>query len=131
MLFTNGKHYQKKMYKTGDLVKEQKGLLFFKGRIDNQIKHMGYRIELEEIEFALNSLKEILEGVVLYKRIKSAYGKITAFVVLNNKIKAKEIKQELEYILPAYMIPNDIKMLERIPKNQNGKTDKAALMREL
>jgi D-alanine--poly(phosphoribitol) ligase subunit 1 len=131
MLFTNGKHYEKRMYKTGDLVKEKKGLLFFKGRIDNQIKHMGYRIELEEIEFALNSLKEISEGVVLYKRTKSTYGKITAFVTLNNKIEGKDIKKKLEYILPAYMIPSHVRVLKKIPKNQNGKTDKVVLMTEL
>ena len=44
------------MYRTGDLVREVDGLLHFVGRKDNQIKHMGYRIELEEIEAAINRL---------------------------------------------------------------------------
>ena len=41
------------------LVKQKCGMLYFKGRVDNQIKHMGYRIELEEIEEGLNNIKEV------------------------------------------------------------------------
>ena len=57
--YQNGAHYFNRYYKTGDLVKELDGLLYFKGRKDNQIKHMGYRIELEEIENAMNTIPYI------------------------------------------------------------------------
>ena len=50
-----GKHFRQTMYRTGDLVeKASNGYLYFKGRVDNQIKHMGYRIELEEVEAAFS-----------------------------------------------------------------------------
>jgi len=131
--FNNSRHYEKKMYKTGDIVEEKNGLLFFKGRIDNQIKHMGYRIELEEIEFALNSLKEIGQSAVLYKREEGgAYGKIIAFITSNNPIFTSEIiKIELKNILPLYMVPSNIYILDRLPKNKNGKVDKKYLRKNL
>ena len=116
------------MYRTGDLVEEKNGLLFFKGRTDNQIKHMGYRIELEEIEFALNRLADIEQVAVLYKRTKSAYGKIIAFVASSNsKINDKRIMNELKKRLPSYMIPSCINIRNKLPKNQNGKIDRKLL----
>ena len=131
-LFTNKNHYMKKRYKTGDIVEKKDGLLFFKGREDNQIKHMGYRIELEEIEFALNGLAEIEQSAVIYKRTKSAYGKIIAFVASSNmKINDNKIKDELKQALPSYMIPNIINILDTLPKNQNGKVDKKSLSNDV
>lgn len=116
------------MYKTGDLVEEINGMLYFKGRADNQIKHMGYRIELEEIEFALNSLSEITQSAVIYKRTNSAYGKIVAYLVTNTQtVDLEKIKKELSDILPEYMLPNIFKTLASFPKNQNGKIDKTQL----
>ena len=65
------KHYGKKIYKTGDLVQQESGMLYFKGRIDNQIKHMGYRIELEEIEEGLYNIEGIEQAAVIYKKNKN------------------------------------------------------------
>ena len=118
------------MYRTGDLVKEDGELLYFKGRADNQIKHMGYRIELEEIEFALNSLNEVLQAAVIYKREQAAYGKIIAFIVLEdgkNDTDIDSIKDNTKTKLPEYMIPQIFKVLDSFPKNQNGKIDKTQL----
>ena len=53
-------------YKTGDIVKEENGLLFHCGRVDNQIKRFGFRIELEEIEYMLRSISFVYDAGVLY-----------------------------------------------------------------
>ena len=120
------KHYAKKMYKTGDIVKEKDGILYFKARADNQIKHMGYRIELEEIEAGLNVIKGIEQSAVIYKKDED-YGKIIAFVSLREELEKETIEGELSKIIPVYMIPNKINILKSLPFNKNGKIDKLFL----
>lgn len=115
------------IYRTGDIVYENNGLLWFAGRLDNQIKHMGYRIELEEIESALNSLEYINQSAVLYKRVNENYGKIIAFVATDKKVDEIQIGDEINKILPKYMIPNIIEVTNALPKNNNGKIDKKKL----
>ena len=118
------------MYKTGDLVYEQDGQLFFIGRKDNQIKHMGYRIELEEIELALCRLECINQAAVLYERVNQAYGKIIAFVAGVAGLSQNEIREELKLQLPDYMLPNLIIFYDILPKNPNGKIDKKELRKK-
>ena len=116
------------IYKTGDIVFEKDSLLWFAGREDNQIKHMGYRIELEEIESALNGLKFVNQSAVFYKRLKENYGKIIAFIATEEKnINESKIKNDLQKFLPEYMLPNVIEIKIELPKNANGKVDKNAL----
>jgi D-alanine--poly(phosphoribitol) ligase subunit 1 len=128
---SNLAHYRKPMYKTGDLVKEIDGLLYFKGRVDNQIKHMGYRIELEEIEIALSKIEGVNQAAVLYIRSATAYGKIVAFIATNSLNDQSIIKESLGLIIPKYMIPSVIRFLPELPKNPNGKVDKNALKNSL
>lgn len=117
------------MYKTGDLVYEENGLLFFIGRKDNQIKHMGYRIELEEIELALCRLESVRQAAVLYERVSQAYGKIVAFVAGDAGLSQNQVREELKKQLPDYMLPNVIMFYDVLPKNPNGKVDKKELRR--
>jgi D-alanine--poly(phosphoribitol) ligase subunit 1 len=119
------------VYKCGDIVYEKNGLLFFAGRVDNQIKHMGYRIELEEIESALNGLEYVNQSAVLYERVKVNYGKIIAFVATKASINESNVKSDLQEFLPEYMIPNIIEVRDELPKNANGKVDKKVLRVEL
>ncbi len=123
--------YREIIYRTGDLVRydRTKDLLYFCGRIDNQIKRMGYRIELEEIENALGSLDYIEENAVVYHKSDDNNGRIIACVVGANVDEIK-IVNDLRELLPPYMIPNDIKLLEALPKNRNGKIDRLALKEE-
>ena len=102
-------------------------MLYFKGRRDNQIKHMGYRIELEEIENALNTFRAIKESAVVYKRVNDSYGRIIAYVVVDNEDDVAGIKTELEALIPLYMIPNKIEFMDSLPKNANGKIDRKEL----
>ncbi len=119
------KKFQQRMYKTGDVVERaQNGYLHFKGRVDNQIKHMGYRIELEEVEAAFSSLAYINEVGVVYEKLSPELGFIKAFVSVNKAIEGPEILQDIKLILPAYMLPKNITILEVLPKNSNGKIDR-------
>lgn len=123
------KNYERIMYKSGDLVKENtEGMLFFCGRKDNQIKKMGYRIELEEIENALNSINTVLECAVIYIDNEKYRSKIMAFV--RSEAEEKELKENLKKKLPLYMIPDAYHYVEALPKNQNGKINRIALRKE-
>jgi D-alanine--poly(phosphoribitol) ligase subunit 1 len=116
------------IYKSGDLVRYDKveNLLYFCGRKDNQIKRMGYRIELEEIENALGSLVYIEENAVIYIDSADNIGKIIACV---RSINTEEFRiiSDLEKLIPSYMLPSEFKFYDHLPKNQNGKIDRLQL----
>lgn len=119
--------FMKRMYRTGDLVKKINENLYFVGRIDNQIKHMGYRIELEEIEAAVYQLPGVVQTAVIYKRVKSAFGKIYCFVKSDKEFDGDEAIQKLKKYLPEYMLPSKIILMDELPKNPNGKIDRTFL----
>lgn len=116
--------YLDPIYKTGDL-----GFLgkdnnyYFCGRKDFQIKHMGHRIELEEIELAINKHKEIQRVCCVYDEEKS---KLYAFYIGN--IDKRELKEQLTNQLPVFMVPNVIRQIEEMPLTKNGKIDRKALL---
>jgi len=124
----NNQHYIEIIYKTGDLVKiDESGFLNFCGRTDSQIKFMGYRIELGEIETALSSFHEIKESVVLFGE-RNSVQEITCFLCTD--LNKNTLKQELEKILPTYMIPRKFVYMNILPKNSNGKIDRKKLKEE-
>jgi D-alanine--poly(phosphoribitol) ligase subunit 1 len=116
-----------RMYRTGDLVREVNGLLHFVGRKDNQIKHMGYRIELEEIEAMINRLDYVVQSAVVYKRIRPGFGHIIAYVATRDDLAEERLRTDLVSSLPNYMIPNRIVISRELPRNANGKVDRAHL----
>jgi D-alanine--poly(phosphoribitol) ligase subunit 1 len=124
------KKYYERLYKTGDIVEKAKnGYLYFKGRVDNQIKHMGYRIELEEIEAAFSSLPYVNEVGVVYQKVNAELGQIKAFVhVSDNRKTTTELMEEIKKLLPPYMIPKSIKIMDVLPKSRNGKIDRKQLI---
>jgi D-alanine--poly(phosphoribitol) ligase subunit 1 len=116
------------MYKTGDVVeKAGNGYLHFKGRVDNQIKYMGYRIELEEIEAAFSTLHYINEAGVIYEKVSEELGHIKAFVSVAEARESKLILNDIKNLLPPYMIPKHLVILDQLPKNANGKIDRKQL----
>ncbi|MBS1490471.1 MAG: amino acid adenylation domain-containing protein [Bacteroidetes bacterium] len=121
--------YHQIMYKTGDLVeKAANGYLHFRGRVDNQVKHMGYRIELEEIEAAFSTLSYVNEVGVIYEKLNAELGQIKAFVSVSKKeVDKNSVLNDLKQLLPSYMIPRVITLLEVLPKNANGKIDRKQL----
>ena len=116
-------------YRTGDLVqRDAKGWLHFKGRADFQIKHMGYRIELEEIEAALATLSKVRECAVVYQQINAGMGQIIGFVACFTDTSVEELSTHVSSILPQYMVPKRFFILEELPKNANGKIDRVELV---
>lgn len=124
---TDANRFMKRMYRTGDLVKELDGRLYFVGRKDNQIKHMGYRIELEEIENALVRLPQVDQAAVVYQRSQAAYGKLVAYVACNSEVEDKVLLQALGKLVPDYMVPAKLVVMPMLPKNANGKVDRQRL----
>ena len=115
-------------YKTGDIGYIKDGKLYCKGRKDNQIKYKGYRIELNDIEYNINKIHGVNECAVVAKYNDDLVVKsIKAFVVLDSKQGVDYIKEELKKLIPIYMIPKAIKIVDQLPINQNGKVDRKAL----
>lgn len=123
----DSKRFMKRMYRTGDLVKEIDSTLHFVGRKDNQIKHMGYRIELEDIEHALVTLPYISQAAVVYQKNNTHYGKLVGFVASTEKVDDKVLLKALTSLLPHYMIPSKLVVMSRLPGNSNGKVDRHQL----
>lgn len=121
-----GGHYKEEdinCYKTGDLGKIEDNYLYCLGRIDNQIKLNGYRIELEEIEKVIKNIIGVNMCCVVPK--KDSLGKvkyIKAYVVgdISNELIFSIISNKL----PSYMIPKFIEIVDALPVNNNGKLDR-------
>lgn len=111
-----------RIYHTGDLAKlGTNGLLYYCGRKDFQIKHMGHRIELSEIEGALEKDELISRSCCLFLE-----NKIIAFYT-GNKKKPKDFVKDLKSIIPTYMIPSEFLFIEKLPITKNGKIDRKEL----
>jgi D-alanine--poly(phosphoribitol) ligase subunit 1 len=130
-VLTAGNRFMKRMYRTGDIVREEHGILYFICRKDNQIKHMGYRIELEEIEHSLSKLPPVTQAAVVYHRTNTAYGKLVGFVACSGPVDEKALLQALAELVPEYMVPSRLQILAELPKNPNGKVDRQRLSRSL
>ncbi|MGB3463768.1 MAG: amino acid adenylation domain-containing protein [Cyclobacteriaceae bacterium] len=120
------------LYKTGDIVKWlPDGSLRFYGRNDDQVKILGYRIELTEIEQALTDLPGIKQACVLVKErvTENATLKyLLGYVVFDDDTLTEEkAMQQLEETLPAYMVPSALIRMEEMPLTINGKIDKKKL----
>lgn len=115
--------YEEKIYRTGDLVKyNEYGELLYLCRKDFQIKHFGHRIELGEIETAYFSIDNVPSACCLYDEKRS---KIVLFT--EGEVDKAHIIEELEKLIPEYMIPQKFKSVERMPMNANGKIDRPKL----
>ena len=116
-------------YKTGDLVElDNNGNFHFLGRKDFQIKHMGHRIELEEIEAAVASMEKIDESAVTYEKLNDGMGRILLHVKGSPDLEDLIIINNLKSKIPSYMIPQKIIRYDQLPKNANGKIDRRALL---
>lgn len=125
----------KAAYKTGDAGYIENGMLFYKGRMDFQIKLHGYRMELEEIEHHISQSSYVNMAVVLPVIQNEKIEYLTAAIVPLEHGFEKEyqltsaIKKELAAVLPAYMIPRRFSFHKDLPITANGKIDRK-LIRE-
>ena len=113
-------------FRTGDLAKrDSNGLYFWLGRMDDQVKVRGIRVELPEVEATLSGLPGVKDGIcVLHKETETL-----VFVVSINENEIGEqvldsLKMAAEEMLPAYMQPETYLIVDSIPQNFNGKIDR-------
>lgn len=120
-----------RLYKTGDLARYfPNAKLDLVGRIDDyQIKIRGYRIELGEVEKTIKNNSEVKDVIVYYDNFEIKSGAIYAFVILYSKSTTfkSQLLRYLEQILPSYMIPYKIIIIDHFPLTIHGKIDKEAL----
>lgn len=113
-----------KTYKTGDIgVELEDGDYKWLGRVDNQIKLKGKRVELEEIEIAVKKVTGIENAVVLY----NGGSDLVCYYVPRDEANETRIKEYLSDILPEYMIPTRYIKMDSLPTGINGKTIRTKL----
>lgn len=126
-------------YRTGDAGYKENDQLFYKGRLDFQIKLHGYRMELEEIEYHMEKSQYVHKAVTIpisgANDDKIEY--LLAVIIPTEHSFEKEyqltsaIKKELQEILPAYMIPRKFTYTNELPITPNGKIDRKSLKAEV
>jgi len=118
----------KRWYKTGDVAtKDHQGRYHYLGRIDNQIKVLGHRVELEDIDAHLRKVTgSDLVGSVAWPIIEGMAVGVVSFVC-GSQVDASLATQILKQQLPYYMLPSKIIELNTMPCNANGKVDRKAL----
>ncbi|MEJ1928644.1 AMP-binding protein [Nostoc sp. NIES-2111] len=121
-----------RFYRTGDRVAIlPNGELACLGRIDHQVKVLGFRVELGEIEAALRRNPRVLEAVALgWPVVDGSAQGIVAFVQ-GQDIDVEQLRREARALLSDYMVPEVIHLIEDFPLNANGKIDRAALAQRL
>lgn len=116
--------WPERIYRTGDLGRwDEEGNLHFVGRADTQIKHMGHRIELGELETAANAIGFIGSAACLYHEQRE---KICLFYQADVQ-DDKAVFSALKKMVPNYMIPNKLFYMEKMPENRTGKIDRVFL----
>lgn len=116
--------YPEKIYRTGDLARyNSEGQIMFISRKDNQVKHMGQRVELGEIELLINSLDLIDASICFYDHDKQKIVLVYQGKDADNKYIINSIKEKF----PKYMYPNIMIELNEMPYNLNGKIDRTLL----
>jgi amino acid adenylation domain-containing protein len=115
-------------YRTGDRVRKPRSgkPLTYLGRLDNQVKVLGHRVELGEVESAARSLSGIAAVAAVPWPNQSNADGIELFVEAEN-LDMEQILKELKIKLPSYMVPRKIRLVRRLPLNANGKCDRKAL----
>jgi len=118
-----------RLYKTGDRVRYRAdGLLEFHGRLDQQIKYRGYRIEPGEIETVITRHPAIVQAFVTVLEDESAGKRLVAYLVTTGEVpEAAELQRFLTPHLPDYMVPTVYLFLDALPLTANGKVDTRAL----
>jgi acyl carrier protein len=122
------------MYRSGDLVRwGSDGTVVFLGRTDHQVKVRGYRVELGEVESALSQHPQVRHAVALVREEEAGDKQLVAYVSVeppagvDEPVDGPGLRRFTGQLLPDYMVPSVIMLVERFPLNANGKVDRALL----
>lgn len=117
----------RKAYRSGDLARwNHHGKIEFMGRMDNQVKLRGLRVELDEIENVMNQYPTVKSSVVLVKE-KDSNQFLCGYFVAEEKVDQQNLTCFMQKYLTPYMVPGVLMQLEELPLTNNGKVDKKAL----
>jgi amino acid adenylation domain-containing protein len=121
-------HTGARMYRTGDLARRLSGgELEYLGRRDDQVKFHGYRVELNEIQWALKRHPQIRDSVVLITKDKNGHDVMVAYYVSRQELEVGELRASLSEVLIEETIPNVFVHLRKLPLTLNGKVNRDAL----
>jgi len=115
-----------RMYRTGDLVRwDRDGRLVLVGRVDDQVKVRGFRIELGEVEGVLGAAPGVGAAAVMVREDRPGERRLVGYVT--GAVDAAAVREFAAAMLPDYMVPSALVVLERLPLTGNGKVDRRAL----
>jgi amino acid adenylation domain-containing protein len=121
--------YDEPAYRTGDLVTpDAQGNWIFLGRQDGMVKTRGYRVELGEVETALYAHPAVREAVVLAVPDEMLGSRLRAVVSAGDSLTREALVDHCRQRLPAYMVPDIVEFRDALPRNSNGKVDRARLV---
>jgi len=117
-----------RLYRTGDLARFfEDGNIEFLGRVDSQVKIRGLRIELGQVEVAMQQHAAVREAAAMVRENRNREPLLVGYVSVRQMLPEREFKEFLKTKLPAYMVPSILVFLEEFPRLPNGKMDRSAL----
>ncbi|WP_370180933.1 amino acid adenylation domain-containing protein [Rhodococcus wratislaviensis] len=117
-----------RMYRTGDLVhRRADGRLSFVARVDRQVKIRGVRIEPSEIDVAIARVADVESAVTVSRPNAIGVDALVSYVVPRGSFDVEEVRESLAQVLPSYLVPTTIVVLDAFPLTASGKTDLDAL----
>jgi amino acid adenylation domain-containing protein len=119
-----------RLYRTGDLARyRSNGEVEFLGRLDDQIKIRGFRVEPGEVEAVLRQLPAVATAAVMGREGDRGQRRLVAYVVRGSskQLSARKVRDHLRSRLPEYLVPDGIVIVDSLPLTPNGKLDRKAL----
>lgn len=120
-----------KYYRSGDIgFINEHGDFFVTGRMDDTIKHRGYRINLLDIDSYILSKPYVQDAITIAIEDEETQNKLVCFVIAKKEMEGEEIKKDLKDVLLEYQIPDHIHLVDHYPVNNNGKVCKKTLKQD-
>jgi amino acid adenylation domain-containing protein len=117
-----------RMYRTGDLVRwRAAGNLEFLGRADDQVKMRGFRVELGEVEAVLERCPGVVRAVAVVREDRPADRRLISYVTAKGPVAGAAVQEFAASVLPEYMVPAGVMVLDALPLTANGKIDRRRL----
>ncbi|MGW7344869.1 amino acid adenylation domain-containing protein [Streptomyces sp. NPDC054854] len=115
-------------YRTGDLVHVRPdGLLGFRGRVDDEVKINGHRVDPASVESVLTAHPGVREAAVVARETTDGVRLLAAYVVADGGVEARELRERVRAQLPAAAVPGTVTLVEALPRTSSGKIDRKAL----
>jgi acyl-coenzyme A synthetase/AMP-(fatty) acid ligase len=129
--YRGGPRFSDRTFHTGDRVTvDPSGCLRYVGRVDDQVKVRGHRVELGEVEAALVQHPAVEDGAVVAVPDELVTNRLVAFAV-GAAIDVRALRRHLAQALPAAMVPDSVVVVVDLPRTSTGKVDRRALIADL